>query len=52
MNKEQFIEDYNRLTYEQLAKKYQVSRSTIRNLVKELNLEKPVGRKKKVIFED
>lgn len=39
------------MTYEQLALEYGVSRSTVRNLVCELGLSKPVGRKKKIILE-
>lgn len=49
LSKEKFKKDYQTMTYEQLAMKYCISRSTVRNLVKELGLSKPVGRKRKLL---
>lgn len=46
INKEEFIKNYQNLTYEELAAKYSVSRSTVQLLARELKLSKPVGRKK------
>ena len=49
----EFIELYNTLTYVQLSKKLGLSRNRIANLVKELGLSKPVGRKReRVVFKD
>lgn len=48
IDKEEFIKNYQNLTYEELATKYSVSRSTVRLLARELKLSKPVGRKKKI----
>lgn len=53
ISKEKFIQDYQNLTYEQMAAKYHISRSSVRNLVKVLGLSKPVGRKKSIeLFEE
>lgn len=48
IKKEDFIKDYSILTYEELAKKYHISISTVRNIVKELGLSKPTGRRKQI----
>ena len=48
INKEEFIEDYNEMTYEQLLEKYKIKKYQLVDIVKKLNLSKKVGRKKKV----
>lgn len=48
INKEEFIKDYNEMTYEQLLEKYKIKKYQLVDIVKKLNLSKKVGRKKKV----
>ena len=45
ITKEQFIKDYNSMTYDKLCEKYKISRNTISKLAKQLNLKKRVGRR-------
>ena len=45
VTKEQFINDYNTMTYDMLCEKYKISRNTISKFAKILNLKKKVGRK-------
>ena len=45
ITKEQFIKDYNSMTYDKLCEKYKIGRNTISKLAKQLNLKKRVGRR-------
>lgn len=45
---EDFKKDYLNMSYESLAEKYKVSRSTVANLVREHHLSKKRGRKPKI----
>jgi len=48
INKEEFIKDYNEMTYEQLMEKYKIKKYQLVDIVKKLNLSKKVGRKKQI----
>lgn len=47
-----FKQDYIVLTYDKLAEKYGISRSSVREIVKQLGLSKKCGAKKKIIVKE
>ena len=52
INSEKFKQDYIILTYDKLAEKYGISRSSVREIVKQLGLSKKRGVKKKIIVKE
>ena len=50
INSQNFRQDYAVMTYEQLAKKYGIGRSSVRKIVKQLGLSKKRGSKEQIVI--
>lgn len=52
INSGKFKQDYLVLTYNELAEKYGISRSSVREIVKQLGLSKKCGAKKRIVVKE
>lgn len=50
INSKEFKQDYIIMTYEQLAEKYNIGKSSVRKIVKQLGLSKKRGSKEQIII--